>query len=275
MSGATNAAKDSIRKSDISTLRKALLAYNTLNGSYPVATCADINSGCTDLSNALIPGYLGILPSDPNSASSYSYTSTDGTDSTVAATLSNATGYSYTASTGFGEEGGGSPSTSYSACTLRNSNATVQADACLPGEVLLGVSNFPNTSTCDYISFGTDCNSKKTITVAGVERTYSIRAISYCRNSTSYSCAYSVATDALGTNTYIGQNTSTHTLYQTVAWGTSGGWAIVLDGSTPLIAPWAAFGCPNHGLLSCVGNNSVGAPCNYAYNAFNALCCVE
>jgi type II secretion system protein G len=86
MNGATDAARDAVRKNDISTLRKALLNYQILNGSYPIATCADVND-CATLSTALIPNYLGAIPSDPSSASSYSYTSADGTDFTVSATL--------------------------------------------------------------------------------------------------------------------------------------------------------------------------------------------
>ena len=115
MNGATDAARDAVRKNDISTLRKALLNYQILNGSYPVATCTD-TSDCAALSSALIPNYLGAIPSDPDSASSYSYTSADGTDFTVAATLADTTGYSYTASTGFGTTGGGSGSSYVSTC---------------------------------------------------------------------------------------------------------------------------------------------------------------
>jgi type II secretion system protein G len=106
LNGATDAARDAVRKNDISTLRKALLNYQILNGSYPVATCTN-TSDCAALSSALVPNYLGAIPSDPSSSSSYSYTSADGTDFTVSATLSDTTGYSYTASTGFGTTGGG------------------------------------------------------------------------------------------------------------------------------------------------------------------------
>ena len=115
MNGATNAAKDAIRKNDISSMRKALLSYQILNGSYPTATCDDIND-CATLSTALIPNYISAFPDDPVATSSYSYTSDDGTDFTVAATLSDTTGYSYTASTGFGTEEGGSGAVYASTC---------------------------------------------------------------------------------------------------------------------------------------------------------------
>ena len=169
MNGATNAAKDSIRKVDISTLRKVLLAYNTLNGSYPVATCADINSSCTALSNALIPGYLGILPSDPNSASSYSYTSTDGTDFTVSATLSDATGYSYTASTGFGGETGGGSTPVDGVCGIVSPTYTLNSGSeglCTEGIAASFAGSGPWTWSClsDGGVDATNCSAGFTMT---------------------------------------------------------------------------------------------------------------
>lgn len=99
LNGAIVAAKDTKRKTDIDTLRKGLLYYKTLNGSYPVITC-DVNTSCTALRDALVPTYIADFPIDPN-GTSYSYTSTNGSDFTVSSTLSDATPYSYTASTGF------------------------------------------------------------------------------------------------------------------------------------------------------------------------------
>lgn len=105
MNGAVGAANDAKRKADISTIRKALLAYAVLNGNtYPIANCS-INSSCTALYNALVPDYLPALPTDPVSGN-YTYTSSDGTSFTATATLSNDTTYSYNSITGFS---GGTP----------------------------------------------------------------------------------------------------------------------------------------------------------------------
>jgi prepilin-type N-terminal cleavage/methylation domain-containing protein len=143
MNGATNAATDAVRKNDISSLRKALLSYQILNGSYPTATCTDVNN-CAALSSALVPDYIGAIPNDPNSSSSYSYTSDDGTDFTVSATLSNATGYSYTASTGFGTTGGGSGSPYVSTCEDAT-NAQVQCSK-------TDISATEEVCSCTYLS---------------------------------------------------------------------------------------------------------------------------
>lgn len=143
MNGAINSANDAKRKSDINTIRKSLLVYKTLNGSYPVATCR-VDSACTNLQNALVPTYLAALPSDPNTGSAYSYTSTDGTDFTVGATLSNSTGYSYTASTGQGTVGGSS-TPSYASTCVAASNAQVQCSK-------TDISSTEEVCSCTYLS---------------------------------------------------------------------------------------------------------------------------
>ena len=100
MNGATGVAKDTKRKADIGTIRKALHSYSALNNNtYPVATCS-VNSSCTALFNALVPTYLAVLPSDPISGTYYSYVST-GTSFTVSAILSDTTTYSYDSIDGF------------------------------------------------------------------------------------------------------------------------------------------------------------------------------
>jgi len=99
LNGALVAAKDTKRKADIDTLKKGLLYYKTLNDNYPIADC-DVNASCTALYDALVPTYIASLPTDPD-GDYYSYVSTNGSDFTVSSTLSNATPYSYTASTGF------------------------------------------------------------------------------------------------------------------------------------------------------------------------------
>jgi len=139
MNGATGAAKDAKRKADIDVMRKALLAYKTLTGSYPVATCANINVSCSALSTALIPTYIGSLPSDP-SAGAYAYTSTDGTDFTISSTLSNSNTYSYTGSTGFAGVGGGGGVGAWLTGYAKRKAITVNAASALTNyQVLLSV----------------------------------------------------------------------------------------------------------------------------------------
>jgi len=143
MNGAINSANDAKRKSDINAMRKSLLVYKTLSGSYPIATCR-VDSACTNLQNALVPTYIAALPSDPNTGAAYSYTSTDGTDFTVGATLSNSTGYSYTASTGQGTTGGsGAPS--YASTCAAATNAQVQCSK-------TDISTTEEVCSCTYLS---------------------------------------------------------------------------------------------------------------------------
>jgi len=101
MNGAIGAAQDSRRKTDISTLRKALLNYSVFHGNtYPIADCS-INSSCTALYNALVPEYIPALPADPISGNYYTYKSTSGTSFNISAVLSNSTAYSYDSIAGF------------------------------------------------------------------------------------------------------------------------------------------------------------------------------
>lgn len=103
LNGAIDAGKNVRRKGDIDGLRKALLQYHALRGAYPTETAeCDVGDGCAVLLAKLVPEYLPSLPVGPNSGEYYTYISTDGTDFTVRATLSDSTIYSYTGSTGFG-----------------------------------------------------------------------------------------------------------------------------------------------------------------------------
>jgi prepilin-type N-terminal cleavage/methylation domain-containing protein len=66
MNSAITSAKDAKRKADMSSIEKALMTYGAQHGSYPIeATECDINSNCNTLAAALVPAYLGVLPSDP------------------------------------------------------------------------------------------------------------------------------------------------------------------------------------------------------------------
>jgi len=101
MSGATDAAKDAKRKSDIEQLEKAVLMYGTLSGSYPIqSTQCDIGSNCANISSTLIPTYFSVFPLDPNGGY-YTYQSTDGTNFIISSILSSGNSYRYFSSTGF------------------------------------------------------------------------------------------------------------------------------------------------------------------------------
>lgn len=106
MSGATNFANDAKRKANLDSIKKALLMYGANNGAYPIdgaVTPCEIgnDASCTVLDPILKNGYFGTIPTDPI-GTYYTYQSTDGTDFTIGATLSDNSIYSYTASTGTG-----------------------------------------------------------------------------------------------------------------------------------------------------------------------------
>ena len=106
MNSAIGAARDGMRKADISVLRTALLEYSILNNNtYPIADCS-VNESCTALYEALVPAYIGSLPTDPL-GTYYTYES-DGSTFVTTATLSDATTYSYDSTVGFSTGSGGS-----------------------------------------------------------------------------------------------------------------------------------------------------------------------
>lgn len=99
MNGAANAGKDMKRKADIEVIKNAIVQYRSEHysiGPVQVASC-NIGSDCTVLSSDLEP-FLASFPQDPN-GTYYTYQSTDGTDCTISAVLSNSTTYTYTCST--------------------------------------------------------------------------------------------------------------------------------------------------------------------------------
>jgi hypothetical protein len=122
------------------------------------------------LSTALIPNYISAFPDDPVATSSYSYTSDDGTDFTVAATLSDTTGYSYTASTGFGTTGGGSGATPVDGvCGTISPTYTLNSESeglCTEGTVGSFTGTGPWTWSClsDGGTDATDCSAGFTMT---------------------------------------------------------------------------------------------------------------
>ena len=89
-------ARDSKRLSDLKQTQTALELYYTDNNAYPTeldgvvmgstnAACLNDANGFTT-TNCATP-YMGLVPSDPLSSQSYTYTSADGTSYTIAATL--------------------------------------------------------------------------------------------------------------------------------------------------------------------------------------------
>lgn len=93
LGGAREKARDATRKSDLRTMKGALELY--LADQDPemyVVAAATINiDGTTDdLSDALISGtYVKTVPTDPGAATEYTYTSADGSDYALRATLEN------------------------------------------------------------------------------------------------------------------------------------------------------------------------------------------
>ena len=64
--------KDGIRKNDLDVIARAIMSYQTVTGSYPVASCKIGVAGClTDL----VPKYISVFPTDPVSGN-YGYSST-------------------------------------------------------------------------------------------------------------------------------------------------------------------------------------------------------
>ena len=103
LNGAIDAANDVKKKATIDQLRKALQVCAVTNGGlYPIETTnCTVGTNCPTLAAAIVPNCIGTLPSD----GSVTYQSVAGTDFTLSSTLSNATTYSYTASTGFSAGG--------------------------------------------------------------------------------------------------------------------------------------------------------------------------
>jgi type II secretion system protein G len=105
MNSATNAAKDVKRKSDLSTIVKAITMFSIRNNAYPGGTGTpdtypcNIGSTCTNLATDIQP-YLGTLPIDPNGGFYiYSYDNS-GQSFFVQSTLSNSYAYKYDSTTG-------------------------------------------------------------------------------------------------------------------------------------------------------------------------------
>ncbi len=91
MSGAIDAAKDTKRKTDLSAIQKALMMYQSSNGSYPILASCTIGPSCLETELA---SYIPNLPIDSDTTKHYTYSS-NGTNFTLSATLSNGGVYSY------------------------------------------------------------------------------------------------------------------------------------------------------------------------------------
>jgi prepilin-type N-terminal cleavage/methylation domain-containing protein len=103
MNSAINASKDAKREADVAAIAKAIMAYSSSSGTYPVDTSCDIvaTGGCSTLPTNL-QNYLTTLPRDPNGVAYYRYASPDsGVTCTVTATLSDGSTYTYTCGSGF------------------------------------------------------------------------------------------------------------------------------------------------------------------------------
>jgi prepilin-type N-terminal cleavage/methylation domain-containing protein len=101
MNGAIVSTKDAKRKADLSSIQKAIFGYQAAGNTLTIATnCIIGQSGCIGYNNQLNQ-YLNTIPTDPDSTKNYTYTSTDGNNFTIAATLSTGAIYSYDTTTGW------------------------------------------------------------------------------------------------------------------------------------------------------------------------------
>lgn len=81
---------DTTRKSDLTKIKTALNQYKQAKGSYPVsAKTIFISEPGNIVSQSLVPTYLNILPTDPDSSRKYGYKS-DGATFTLTAVFDNA-----------------------------------------------------------------------------------------------------------------------------------------------------------------------------------------
>jgi prepilin-type N-terminal cleavage/methylation domain-containing protein len=101
LQSATDTAKDGRRKSEVSTIAKALIMNNTNSGNaaYPQETCnlgAPVGqTPCDATFTNYVSFALKAMPADPQPGQYYQYSSSDGVNFTVCATLSNGYAYCY------------------------------------------------------------------------------------------------------------------------------------------------------------------------------------
>lgn len=80
-------ASDTMRKDDLAQIKAALIKYNQAKGTFPKTDKTIFLSEAGNVvSAALVPGYLDLLPSDPDPSRKYGYRS-DGKDFNLSAVL--------------------------------------------------------------------------------------------------------------------------------------------------------------------------------------------
>lgn len=89
--GTVAGSDDLARKSDLALIQQALINYSKdNNGSYPISTeTASLSSPGNILETSLMPKYLTVLPSDPDTTKYFGYKSVDGTTFSLTAVLDN------------------------------------------------------------------------------------------------------------------------------------------------------------------------------------------
>ncbi|KUK49842.1 MAG: hypothetical protein XD75_0167 [Parcubacteria bacterium 33_209] len=94
MQSSGDVAEDMKRKSDIEVIKNAIIAYRSDNyNNVPIESC-NIGENCTEDINNLLLSYTGSIPA-PDSETSYTYLSVDGSDCLVSTELSDSSLYQY------------------------------------------------------------------------------------------------------------------------------------------------------------------------------------
>jgi len=88
---ATESSRDILRKTDLASIKSALLEYSSDNGYYPVSSSwSNINQASSQVASKLVPEYLASIPTDPKSAEGFYYGyKSDGKTFTLSARFEN------------------------------------------------------------------------------------------------------------------------------------------------------------------------------------------
>jgi prepilin-type N-terminal cleavage/methylation domain-containing protein len=127
MSGGIASAQDAKRKTDLSSIQKAIFMYQSAGGTLPAGSGCTIGAtGCIgDPANNVLADYLKAIPIDSDASKHYTYT-LNGSDFIIQATLSSGKTYSYSTVSGWSEAFNAYPGwTKRKTVTVSNSGSTL------------------------------------------------------------------------------------------------------------------------------------------------------